>query len=67
MMILHRISLLTRVHTRSMVFTQTIHLDADPGEKVIPLSKFKLDKPLVGRTNGKQRMTMEFMRKIYSF
>lgn len=54
MMILHRISLLTRVHTRSMLFTQAIHLDADLGEKVIPLSKFKLDKPLIGRTNGKQ-------------
>ena len=54
MMILHRISLLTRLNTRSLLFIQSIHIDADPNEKVIPLSKFKLDKPLIGRTNGKQ-------------
>lgn len=52
MMILHRISLLTRLHVRPIVFAQGIHTESDPGEKIIPLSKFDLSKPLIGRTNG---------------
>jgi hypothetical protein len=53
MMILHRISLLTRLHVRPIVFTQAIHIEADPNEKIVPLSKFDLSKPLIGRTNGR--------------
>ena len=55
MMILHRISLLTRLHARPIIFTQAqaIHIESDPEEKIVPLSKFDLSKPLIGRTNGK--------------
>ncbi len=52
MMILHRISLLTRLHARPIVFTQAIHIESDANEKIVPLSKFDLSKPLIGRTNG---------------
>jgi hypothetical protein len=52
MMILHRISLLTRLYTRPIIFAQAIHIDSDPNEKVVPLSKFDLSKPLIGRTTG---------------
>jgi len=52
MMILHRISLLTRLHTRLIISAQAIHLESDPNEKIVPLSKFDLSKPLIGRTAG---------------
>ena len=55
---LHRISLLTRLPTRMMVVTHALHIDVDSNEKVIPLSKFDLSKPMIGRTNGRLRSTL---------
>ena len=52
MITLYRISCFTQQHIRSMTVTRMIHIESDPNEKIVPLSKFDLSKPLIGRTTG---------------
>lgn len=53
MMLFHRISIVTRLlPVRTVTCARLIHIDPDSNEKLVPLSKFDLSKPLIGRTNG---------------
>lgn len=62
MMLLHRISLLTRPFTlRTVTCVRSIHIDPDGDETVVPLSKFDLSKPLIGRTNGMNQREEEIL------
>ncbi|CAF0736882.1 unnamed protein product [Adineta ricciae] len=42
------------MYTQSILSIRAIHIDSDPNEKIVPLSKFDLSRPLVGRTNAEQ-------------
>jgi len=55
MMLFHRISIVTRsLPVRTVTCARLIHIDPDSNEKIVPLSKFDLSKPLIGRTNAEQ-------------
>lgn len=64
MLILNRISHLTCQYTRSIIFARAIHVQPDPDEKVVPLSKFDLSKPLIGRTNGMNSPDIRMLHMI---
>ncbi|CAF3347001.1 unnamed protein product [Rotaria socialis] len=52
MITLHRIAVLTCRHARSSMVSRPIHIEPKANEKLIPLSKFDLSKPLIGRTSA---------------
>jgi hypothetical protein len=53
MMLFHRISIVARsLPVRTVTCARLIHIDLDSNETIVPLSKFDLSKPLIGRTNG---------------